>query len=47
MQWNSEMNAGFSTAQKTWLPISQDYRTRNVKVGILLYLRSMIYASEA
>ncbi|HVZ17130.1 MAG TPA: alpha-glucosidase, partial [Terriglobales bacterium] len=32
MQWNSEKNAGFSTAAKTWLPIPPSYTKRNVEV---------------
>ena len=33
MQWNSEKNAGFSRAEKTWLPVHPDYKTHNIKVG--------------
>lgn len=29
-QWNDSKNAGFSTGNSTWLPISENYRTRNV-----------------
>ena len=31
MQWDSEKNAGFSTANKTWLPIPASYKTVNVQ----------------
>lgn len=31
IQWNDELNAGFSTAQKTWLPVGSDYKTRNME----------------
>nr|BBD13388.1 maltase [Trilocha varians] len=30
--WNSEKNAGFSTADKTWLPMADGYETLNVEV---------------
>jgi alpha-glucosidase len=31
MQWNATSNAGFSDAQKTWLPIHQHFETCNVE----------------
>jgi alpha-glucosidase len=30
MQWNDTKDAGFSTADKTWLPVAPDYKTVNV-----------------
>lgn len=30
IQWNNEKNAGFSTAEKTWLPVNNDASTINV-----------------
>ncbi|XP_004930880.1 maltase A1 [Bombyx mori] len=30
--WNPEKNAGFSTADKTWLPMAEGYETLNVEV---------------
>jgi len=29
-QWNGDIDAGFSNASKTWLPISEDYKLVNV-----------------
>lgn len=31
-QWSDELNAGFSNANKTWLPVASDYKSINVKV---------------
>ncbi|MET0779435.1 MAG: alpha-amylase family glycosyl hydrolase [Candidatus Saccharimonadales bacterium] len=31
MQWNDDINAGFSKAKTTWLPVGEDYKTRNVE----------------
>lgn len=31
-QWSDGLNAGFSNANKTWLPVASNYKTVNVKV---------------
>lgn len=31
-QWNNEKNAGFSTADKTWLPVAKNYKKINVRI---------------
>lgn len=30
-QWDDSISAGFSANPKTWLPVSSDYKTNNVK----------------
>lgn len=30
-QWDDTQNAGFSTAERTWLPVHANYQTRNLK----------------
>jgi alpha-glucosidase len=30
MQWNNDLNAGFSGGKSTWLPVNPDYKTVNV-----------------
>jgi len=34
MQWNNELNAGFSSNDKTWLPVNNDYEKNNVKAQL-------------
>ncbi|CAG9784090.1 unnamed protein product [Diatraea saccharalis] len=31
-QWNADKNSGFSSAEKTWLPVAEGYETLNVAV---------------
>lgn len=32
MQWDSSKNAGFTTAEKSWLPVHDDFKTCNVEL---------------
>ncbi|XP_044744078.1 maltase A1-like isoform X1 [Chrysoperla carnea] len=34
LQWDTTKNAGFSTANKTWLPVSEKYKQTNVKAQV-------------
>lgn len=31
-QWSDELNAGFSNADRTWLPVASNYKTVNVRM---------------
>lgn len=48
MQWNSEKNAGFSDADKTWLKVNPNYRWLNVEaekkeaVSVLNFYKALI-----
>jgi alpha-glucosidase len=48
MQWTAGPQAGFSSAEITWLPVAPDYKTRNVAVeskdpgSLLNYYRALI-----
>lgn len=42
-QWDSSKNAGFSTADKTWLPLAEDYAINNIalqKMQNISYFRN-------
>jgi alpha-glucosidase len=48
MPWNGDTDAGFSTSKTPWLPVSPDYKTRNVAVetrdpnSLLNFYRTLI-----
>lgn len=48
MQWDTTLNAGFSTAPKTWLPVNNTYRTISVSQqekndsSLLLFIRRVM-----
>ena len=35
MSWSGEKNAGFSSADHTWLPIHPNYRKHNIEVCVV------------
>lgn len=49
MQWNAGVDAGFSNAKSTWLPVAPDYKTVNVVTeekdpdSLLNYYRALIW----
>lgn len=53
MQWNTGKDSGFSTADKTWLPVAADYRTVNVQTedrqpaSLLNWYRNLIAMRSA
>src|SRR4051812_6051530 len=48
MQWNADINAGFSSARQTWLPVAPDYKEKNVSAeqrkpdSLLNYYKSLL-----
>jgi alpha-glucosidase len=46
MQWSGKPNAGFSTANSTWLPVAKDYMENNVKVKNIMGFTTLILHNE-
>ena len=52
MQWDASENAGFTTDEKTWLPVHDDYETQNAELeseqdtSVLNYFRAMAKLRE-
>lgn len=36
MQWNGNLNAGFTKGNSSWIPVNSDYESVNAEVGICL-----------
>ena len=45
IQWSDDVNAGFSTAQKTWLPVHKDYQTHNIEVMVDICLTVLMFSN--
>lgn len=42
MQWDGEVNAGFTEGNSSWLPVNPDYQSVNVEVGIYMCDKLMV-----
>lgn len=42
MQWDGNVNAGFTEGNSSWLPVNSNYQSVNVEVGIYMCGKLMV-----
>lgn len=42
MQWDGNVNAGFTEGNSSWLPVNSNYQSVNVEVGIYMCDKLMV-----